>query len=107
MTPIERTPWVRRLLLAALLGVLPVALNAGCEQELPPGTVRKVVKIDSIPASVIDAGKKAVPGVTFDDGWQNLTPEGKLHSYEIRGKASNGKTREVRVSPEGKILEME
>jgi hypothetical protein len=97
---------LRRALLGLLL-VAPMVVSLGCEEELPSGTVRKVVKIETIPAAVIDAGKKAIPGATFDDGWQNLTPDGKLHSYEIRGKAANGKTREVRVAPDGKILERE
>lgn len=97
----------RRRTLLGLAFALPMILAIGCEEEVPSGTVRKVVKIETIPASIIDAGKKAIPGVTFEDGWQNLTPDGKLHSYEIRGKAANGKTREVRVAPDGKILEME
>jgi hypothetical protein len=39
---------------------------------------------------------------------KDLELGGKLHSYEIRGKnAADGKTREVRVSPTGEVLEME
>ena len=55
-----------------------------------------------------DAASKAVPGVKFDEAWKNLDREGKLHSYEIRGKnPADGKIREVRVSLTGEILEME
>ncbi len=44
----------------------------------------------------------------LNEAWKNLASGGKLHSYEIRGKnAADGKTREVRVSLTGEILEME
>ena len=49
-----------------------------------------------------------MPNVEFKEAWQNLDSQGKLHSYEIRGRqASDGKIREVRVSPTGEILESE
>jgi hypothetical protein len=33
--------------------------------------------------------------------------DGKVQSYEVRGRNENGKVREVRVSESGQILEME
>ena len=63
---------------------------------------------DVVPALVRDAARKAIPGVNLNEAWKNLDREGKLHSYEIRGKtAADGKIREVRVSLTGEILEME
>ena len=54
------------------------------------------------------AASKAIPGVKLNEAWKNLGRGGKLHSYEIRGKnAADGKTREVRVSLTGEILETE
>ena len=61
-----------------------------------------------LPGDVHAAAKKALPQIAFEDAWKNLDREGKLHSYEIRGRAAaDGKIREVRVSPAGAILEME
>jgi hypothetical protein len=57
---------------------------------------------------VRDAARKAVPEAKLDEAWKNLDGEGKLHSYEIRGRnPANGKSREVRVSIKGEILEQE
>ncbi len=53
------------------------------------------------------AAKAKVPGVKFEEAWKNVDREGKLHSYEIRGKNAKGKIREARVAPSGEILELE
>ena len=84
-------------------------LDAGCgDADLPPGLTKKAVAIDKVPDGPRAAAKKAIPKVDFKEAWQNLDRQGKLHSYEIRGRqASDGKIREVRVSPTGEILEAE
>jgi len=81
----------------------------GCgEHDELPDITKQAVKFDDVPEVVRAAATKAIPGVKFDEAWKNLAREGKLHSYEIRGKnAADGKTREVRVSLTGEILEME
>jgi hypothetical protein len=81
----------------------------GCgDADLPPGLTKKAVSIDDVPEALRAAAKKAIPRVDFREAWQNLDDQGKLHSYEIRGKqASDGKIREVRVSLTGEILESE
>jgi hypothetical protein len=79
----------------------------GDHDELPEVT-KQAVKFDDVPENVRAAASKAIPGVKLNEAWKNLEKGGKLHSYEIRGKnASDGKTREVRVSVTGEILEME
>src|SRR5262249_32910752 len=91
---------------AALLALAVVA--PGCEHEVPPGTTRKGMEPSALPANVSKAAKKALPGVTFSDVWMNVDTSTKaLHSYEVRGRQSNGKIREVRISPSGEVLEME
>ena len=54
---------------------------------------------------LLGAAKKALPEIKFEEAWQNLDRDGKLTSYEVRGRASSGKIREVRVSTSGEILE--
>jgi hypothetical protein len=86
---------------------LLAALIAGCERDLPPGNSRKTVSLSEVPEPVMAKAKASLPGIKFEEAWKNIDREGKLHSFEVRGKAANGKIREVRVSPVGEILEME
>jgi hypothetical protein len=81
----------------------------GCgDHDAPPEMTKQAVKFDEVPENVRNAATKAIPGVNLNEAWKNLERGEKLHSYEIRGKnATDGKTREVRVSLTGEILEME
>ncbi|MFO0907638.1 MAG: hypothetical protein U0794_04630 [Isosphaeraceae bacterium] len=100
----------RRLILRDLLGLSVAAVSLGllgCGDELPAGFSRKVLKLEEVPTEITKVAEKSLPGVKFQDAWSNLDKEGKLHSYEIRGRAANGKIREVRLSPSGEVLEME
>ena len=92
---------------ALFLSLLSVAF-LGCGDELPQGTVREATTLNDVPEKAMQAAKTALPGVTFQDAWKNVDGRSRaLHSYEIRGRAENGKVREVRVSTAGAILEME
>jgi hypothetical protein len=86
-----------------------VSGSYGCgDHDAPPDMTKQAVKFDDVPENVRTAATKAIPGVNLNEAWKNLGRGGKLHSYEIRGKnATDGKTREVRVSLTGEILEME
>lgn len=97
----------RALKVAALLAASFSAPGCG-DPDLPPALTKQAVKVDDIPEPVRAAARNAIPGVNLNEAWKNLDREGKLHSYEIRGKnAADGKIREVRVSLTGAILEME
>ena len=99
-----------RCLFSLIVGLAPIVLViGGCDDgDLPPGISKKAVSFDEVPEALRTAARKTIPGVDFKEAWQNLDGQGKLHSYEIRGKqASSGKIREVRVSPTGEILESE
>ena len=100
-------PW--RFLLPWVLVFSAAGMVSGCaDSDLPPGITKKAVPIGDVPEALRAAAKKAIPKVEFNEAWQNLDGQGKLHSYEIRGKqASDGKIREVRVSLTGEILESE
>lgn len=101
----------RRLLrlccLAFALGTC--GAQGGCgDTDLPAGLTKKAVSIDDVPPTARAAARRTVPSVDFKEAWQNLDAQGKLHSYEIRGRqTSDGKIREVRVSTSGEILESE
>lgn len=93
----------------ALAASCAAALLGGCEDDdLPRGLTKKAVAFDKVPETVRAAAQKQVPGVKLGEAWENLDGEGKLHSYEVRGRnPSDGKIREVRVSLTGEILESE
>ena len=69
--------------------------------------VIRPIKIDEVPANIRAIAEKNLPDVKFADGWKNLRADGSFDSYEIRGKNPNGKIREIRIDPDGKVLEME
>jgi hypothetical protein len=102
-------PRVVRLVKAAAVATLMVFGSPGCgEHDELPDMTKQAVKFDDVPENVRTAATKAIPGVKLNEAWKNLERGGKFHSYEIRGKnAADGKTREVRVSTTGEILEME
>ena len=49
--------------------------------------------------------RKRLPGVVFEQAWTE-TEDGGL-TYEIRGRDEQGKTREVKLSATGDLIEIE
>ncbi len=91
------------------LAVLLVVIAAGCgEADRPPDLRKKTTTIEALPEPVKAAASKALKGVKLSDAWENRDRSGKLDSYEVRGTIpSTGKVREARVSPDGRVLEIE
>ena len=83
------------------LSVLCVSLT-GCG-ELFEQT--EMVALEKVPEPVMDAAKKKLPDVKFDSAWTEK--KGDSVNYEVRGKDKAGKTRDVKVSPTGDILEVD
>ena len=90
---------MRRTLAAVLVGLI---FATGCDKGIEDSTE---ITVDKVPASVLDVAKAELPGVTFEKAWSGKS-EGEA-AYEIRGTNENGKTREVRISASGKVLEKE
>jgi hypothetical protein len=82
-------------------------LASGCGEHDEPAFGRHKVELAEVPESVMKSAQKELPQIKFEDAWQNLDSSRKVLSYEIRGRARSGKIREVRVSTEGKVLELE
>jgi hypothetical protein len=99
--------WLRHF--RAFVFIASLALFAGCgEHDEPAGLRKKVIELDKVPAAARAAAAKTLPDVKLQDAWENVDVEGNLHSYEIRGlNPKSGKIREVRVSREGDVLEVE
>ncbi len=63
------------------------------------------VAIDKLPGGALEAADKALPGVKFDRA-RKVKFNGQ-DAFEIIGKDGRGKTREVEISTEGKVLDIE
>jgi hypothetical protein len=85
----------------ALLALL-LMLVWGCGEEVER---LETVSFDQLPAGSMEAAKKALPEVKFDQA-RKAKFNGQ-DAFEIRGKDSRGKIREVEVSTSGQILEIE
>ena len=90
---------VKKACLGAAL--LLAALGCGGEQPEPAHSV----PIDQVPPKLMEVARKELPGLKFDRAYK-IEVNGK-DAYEIRGKDSRGKIREVEVSQDGAVIEVE
>ncbi len=88
----------KALLLSATL-TLVLGCGEGREHD------ETVVPIDQLPPAVLKAAQEKLPGVSFDSAWKE-EEEGQV-AYEVRGKAKDGKIRDAKGTPEGKVLEVD
>lgn len=80
-------------------GVLSVFLLVGCSEKTP---LKTRMELKDVPPEILKVAKEKLPGVTFDSAYKE--PNG---SYEVRGKAKNGKVREIDIKPDGTVEEIE
>src|SRR3954463_3826844 len=95
---------------AGTAGHLPSRSHAPCPvlARIRPGTgsLRDTCSCRAaVPPGSMEAATKALPGVKFSEV-QKAKFNGQ-YAFEIRGKDKRGKIREVEVSTEGQILEIE
>jgi hypothetical protein len=85
------------------LGAVLLLAALGCDRdEAEPA---HSVPIDQVPPKLMEVARKELPGLKFDRAYK-IEVNGK-DAYEIRGKDSRGKIREVEVSQDGKVIEVE
>jgi hypothetical protein len=77
-------------------------LACGCGEK---GEHPEAVPFDQVPAELKAVAAKTLPAVKFDSAWK-VKFKGQ-DAYEIRGKETGGKIREVEVSTSGQVLETE
>ena len=75
---------------------------AGCGEVFEK---TEMVPIDKVPEAVMKVAKEKLPGVKFDTAWKEK--DGDKTVYEVRGKSSDGKTRDIKISPDGSVLEVD
>ena len=78
------------------------ALFLGCSEAFEK---TEMVPIEKVPEQVMKTAKENLPDVKFDSAWTEK--DGSTIFYEVRGKSADGKTRDIRVTPEGKVLEID
>ncbi len=81
------------------LPVLVAALLAGCGSDEEDS--KGAIPMGKIPAAVVKAAQKQLPGVAFDGAIEEKV--GGKTTYELKGRDKNGKEQKVRVSREGKV----
>ena len=85
-----------------LICIASVGFLSGCSDALEK---TEMVPIDQVPKKVIETATEKLPGVKFDSAWTEK--EGSKTVYEVRGKAADGTTRDIKVSPDGTVLEVD
>lgn len=66
------------------------------------GSKSEAVPLDQVPEPLLKTAKEKLPEVKFDHARRLCNG-----NYEIRGKARNGKVREVEMKPSGEVVEIE
>lgn len=61
--------------------------------------------LEQVPGPAMKAAQKELPGVKFDAAWKEK--EGDQDAFELRGKTKDGKVRDVKVSADGRVLEVD
>ena len=89
---------MRAILFALLLGASAIALT-GCGETKEQKTT---VDIKDVPPEIMKVAKEKLPDVAFDAAWRKANG-----NYEVRGKAKNGKVREIDIRPDGTVEEIE
>jgi hypothetical protein len=89
--------WIQRLL---LLIVLMLMLNL----SLVYGETEEEIPLSEVPAKILEAAEKAVPGIEFTEAEIEKTDDGVI--YELEG-ILNEERYEIEISAEGKVLEVE
>lgn len=83
------------------LAPLLLAACIGCGERTHEA--EDAVPLDRIPGPALKAAQEELPGVKFESAWK----EDGEDAYEIRGKTSTGKVRDVKVTAQGKLLEVD
>lgn len=85
-----------------LFAWLVLVCMTGCGEFLEK---TEMVPIEKVPETVMKVAKEKLPGVKFESAWTEKV--GGKTVYEVRGKSADGKTRDIKVSPDGTVLEVD
>jgi hypothetical protein len=83
--------------------LLAALLLSGCgEREKLQG---QVVPLEQVPAKALEAARKTLEGYRPTSAYKEV--EDGRESFEIQARNAQGKVRDVKVTAEGKVLEVD
>jgi hypothetical protein len=84
--------------------ILSVALLAavGCGEK---GESDVPMPLDKVPPSVVKVAEEKLPGVRFESAYKET--KGGKEVYELRGKTKEGKIRDLEVTADGQVMEVD
>jgi hypothetical protein len=88
------------LVFTALIGISGFLLT-GCGGSKAKAD-KTPMELKDVPPEIMKIAKEQLPGVTFEEA--NREANG---NYELRGKAKNGKVREIDIKPDGTVAEID
>lgn len=86
-----------------IVGTL-LLIAVGCGEVLEP---TELVPIEKVPDAAMKTAREKLPDVKFDTAWKEHEQEDGEEVFEVRGKTANGKTRDIKVTAGGKVLEVD
>ena len=89
---------MRRLRIPAVALLIMFGCGEKGENDVP-------MPLDKVPPDVMKIAVEKLPGVKFDSAYKE-TKDGK-EVFEVRGKTKDGKIRDVEVTADGKVLEVD
>jgi uncharacterized lipoprotein NlpE involved in copper resistance len=86
----------------ALCFLVSILALVGCENEPKR---EETLRVDQLPKAALEGAQKSLPGYKFNRAWK-VTKAGKA-AFEVQGQNTNGKVRDVCVTSEGEVLEVD
>lgn len=90
--------------LTRLIGGVLILVASGCGDALEP---TEMVPVGKLPDPVLKTAKEKLPDVKFDTAWKEHEKEDGEEVFEVRGKTVGGKTRDIKITASGKVLEVD
>lgn len=91
---------------SCLLGLVLSAALTGCGDRGEDLGKLESIPVSEVPESVMKVAAEKLPGIEFEQAWKEVEEGGEV-AYEIRGRDDRGKTRELKVTETGEVLEVE
>jgi hypothetical protein len=82
-----------------LCGIILLLVSAGCGEDHAQSAN---VPLEQVPERVIKVAEDKLPGVTFEQAWKT-----RKGNYEVRGRAKDGKVRDIQIAPSGEVIEID
>jgi hypothetical protein len=77
-------------------------LISGCSDERENDTP---IPFDKVPPTLVKAATERLPGVNFQTAYKET--KGGKEVYELRGKTREGKIRDLEITADGEVIEVD